>query len=175
MRRFKWSLMVVYVTWCAYVWRSLPARFPIHFNALGLVDRWSEKSVAMWGMLPVVLLGVLLLLELLTAWTVRHPRLWNVPEKPRFLAMSDSQRAPIYNELRNLMDTICVGLVLLFAAIHYTMYSVAKQQYTRMPFIMIFAGLAFALGALVYTFMATAKIKHIILSADVPSPEGSTG
>ena len=165
MRQLKWSLLAAYSAGCALAWPLLPARFPFHFNGRGIVDSWAAKSVAAWFALPALMAGVLLLMELTITWSIRRPALWNGPEKQRFLALTEAQRAPIYAELRNMMDAIGIAMIMLFGAMQWLMLSVARHQETHLPSYFIFIMIAFTVGVLLYTIRFSIKLKPLILSA----------
>jgi uncharacterized membrane protein len=83
--------------WRAVHWYPrLPDRIPVHFDASGAPDRWTERNAVEWFLLPGLslgLLGLLLGIGLSLPWLARHaPELINVPHKRRFLALPPRSR-----------------------------------------------------------------------------------
>ena len=54
-------------------WEQIPARVPLHFNALGEIDRWGNKTSLL------ILPGVAVFAYLLLTVTAFFPQFWNVP------------------------------------------------------------------------------------------------
>jgi hypothetical protein len=126
-------------------------------------------------LLPAIAVLSLLIMEASVRVSMRYPKLWNVPEKARFLAMSEAQREPVYHELRVVMDTIATGVILLVAGVHFTLFTVATRHSSRAPYMIFFFAFLFTIGSVLYALISNARIKHIILSADTESTIGSMG
>ena len=82
--------------WRAAAWYpELPARIPMHFDAAGTPDGWSDKG-PMWFLLPIISLVLLAFLGGIALWLgalVRNaPALVNVPRKDLFLKLSPAGR-----------------------------------------------------------------------------------
>lgn len=174
MRQLKWSLLAAYVALCLIVYPMLPERVPFHFGRSGVVDDWADRSLLAWLALPAFLTVLLLLMELATRSSVKHPQWWNLPEKRRFLALSEAQRAPIYAELRMLMDTIGIAVLLLFGAIQYLMYAASLHNATHFPRYFRAVIIAFSAGIILYTALFGVRVRRLILSAGDASTLGHT-
>lgn len=134
------------------VYPTLPERFPRHFGASGQPDAWSERSVLSWLALPLVAAGIALLLEGVTRLSGSNPRMWNVPDKPRFLALTPAEQAPIIARLRNFVGFVAVTSTVLMMVVQAGIYFAATRRGNGMP-VFVFAGifihlLVLAVGAL---------------------------
>lgn len=123
------------------VYPRLPERIPMHFDLSGQPDRWEERSLIAWLLLPVVATGTALLLDVGSRISVRNPQLWNVPDKPRFLALTPEERAPIIQRLQNFMGLVGVTVTVVLMMVQASVYLAAIQPVPRMP--------AYALAAIV--------------------------
>lgn len=94
--------------WRAVQWYPrLPDRIPVHFDASGTPDRWTQRNPTEWFLLPAVslgLLGLLLGVGLALPWFARHaPELINVPHKKRFLQLPIKSRIAVLAPTRTFM------------------------------------------------------------------------
>lgn len=105
---------------------QLPDRIPTHFDASGTPDGFMQRSYVSWFLLPLVALISALTIFLTTVWAERNPRLWNVPNKARFLALSPEQQRPLIDTLNTLLSTVSLSTVLFLAALHYDTWRVAR-------------------------------------------------
>lgn len=73
-----------------------PDRYPAHYNFAGEVTRYASSDSSEWLAMPFVALGLFVIMAgvVWLIWKV-PPSLMNVPEKDKFVALSDEQRAPI--------------------------------------------------------------------------------
>lgn len=115
------------------VYPSLPERFPIHFDLSGQPDGWASRSLASWLMLPAITAGVSGLLELATRFSESNPALWNVPDKPRFLALTPEERAPMVEQLRNFIALTTLASTALLCVVQASVYVAATSAKPRMP------------------------------------------
>jgi len=115
---------------CAYTYSTLPARFPMHFDAAGEPDRFGEKSIGAWIALPAIFT---LITGLFAAMAVfipklgsKHPTWINVPEKSRFLALSEAARAKALEPMADLSLMMGPALHLLSIYIQWGSANVAR-------------------------------------------------
>lgn len=92
-------------------WRFLPAQLPMHYNALGQIDRWGNRQ----ELLLLPFLSLLLYAGL--TWVFFKPQLANVP-----VTVTDDNRAAVYREVQNLLITLKLEVLLLFG--YLTLHSV---------------------------------------------------
>lgn len=133
------------------VYPSLPARFPRHFDASGRPDAWQERSVLSWLMLPLIAAGTATLLEMAARWSTANPSLWNVPDKPRFLALTPAEQAPIVALLRDFIGFVGVMTTTLMMIVQATVYIAARTPGNGMP-----AYLFAAIGIIIMVILAGA-------------------
>lgn len=115
------------------VYPRLPERIPMHFDLSGQPDAWERRSLAAWLMLPVIAAGTALLLEVASRVSVRNPQLWNVPDKPRFLALTPEERAPIIHRLQNFMGLVGVTVTVVMMMVQASVYLAAMEPAPRLP------------------------------------------
>jgi uncharacterized membrane protein len=129
------------------VYPRLPERFPRHFDLSGQPDAWAERSLLAWLLLPIVATGVAGLLQLTGRFAESNPQLWNVPDKPRFLALSREERAPVIHRLQNFMSLVSVMVTLVMMVVQASIYRAATAPQPRMP-VYTLAAIALLIGAL---------------------------
>jgi uncharacterized membrane protein len=117
----------------ASVWTRLPARIPTHFDGAGNPTTWSRTTFLSWFGLPLVTVGMALFLYGLFRLTLRHPALWNIPQKESFLRLSPEARAPVMARLERWMATVGILVSCIFMEAHYSSYQVALGRASRLP------------------------------------------
>jgi uncharacterized membrane protein len=130
------------------VYPRLPERIPMHFDLSGQPDAWEGRSLAAWLLLPVIATGTALLLEAASRHSVSSPRLWNVPDKPRFLALTPEERAPIMHRLQNFMALVGVTVTVVVMVVQASVYRAAIDPMPRMP-VYALAAIVLHIGVLV--------------------------
>ncbi|HEX5870420.1 MAG TPA: DUF1648 domain-containing protein [Longimicrobium sp.] len=129
------------------VYPRLPERFPRHFDLSGQPDAWEERSLVGWLLLPAVAAGVAALMELAARTAQSAPQLWNVPDKPRFLALTREEREPIAQRLRAFVALVGAASTALICVIQASVYHASVSPQPRMP-TYVFAAIALHLGVL---------------------------
>ena len=84
-------------------WRHIPAQVPMHFNAAGEIDRWSDRSTLL--VLPVIswlLYGLMTVVE-------QFPGVWNTGVK-----VTEENQARVYTLLSHLLSTMKLLIVVMF-------------------------------------------------------------
>ena len=84
-------------------WPLIPDRIPGHYNAVGQVDRWGNKSEIL--VLPAV--GILLY-GLLTAISF-FPSLWNVPG-----TITEDNKPGVYSRMKTMLLVLKVEMLAVF-------------------------------------------------------------
>jgi uncharacterized membrane protein len=130
------------------VYPRLPERIPMHFDLSGQPDAWEGRSLAAWLLLPVIATGTALLLEAASRHSVSSPQLWNVPDKPRFLALTPEERAPIMHRLQNFMALVGVTVTVVVMVVQASVYRAAIDPMPRMP-VYALAAIVLHIGVLV--------------------------
>lgn len=85
-------------------WSHFPSKIPGHYNAMGEVDRWGNKSELL--VLPIVAwimyIGITILEQL--------PQIWNTG-----VTVTEKNRERIYRTLKNMIDTLKMLIVAIFS------------------------------------------------------------
>ncbi len=125
MRRTAYAIVAAHWALAVFWYSRLADRIPIHFNIRGEPDRWTDEPFVAWFALPVV--NTLLLLALVGGSRLARkvPHLWNVPEKKKFLALTESQREPIVERLFAVMDAAAIYTAVLLLYIQTAIYMAA--------------------------------------------------
>lgn len=118
-------LFILSIGMSAMLYPDLPARYPVHFGLSGAPDRWADKSLVSWFLVPGVGGFILASLYGATVFTRKKPELINIINKEKFLRMSDAEREPVFNAMDNLFVTIGTSEQLLFGFIQYELYTAA--------------------------------------------------
>ncbi|HEX6041894.1 DUF1648 domain-containing protein [Longimicrobium sp.] len=126
-------LLAALLAGSAWAYPRLPGRIPMHFNAAGQVDRWEGRSPASWFMLPILAAVLAVFMWGIGIIGERHPHTWNVPDKPRFLALSPEARAPIMARMGEFLAFVSLMCTALMSALQLTLYDTATSRETQMP------------------------------------------
>lgn len=97
-----------------FVWNSLPAEVPAHYNALGEVDRWGSK----WEL--IILPGIGAFIILLMQMFEKYPEIHNYPER-----LNESNAVQFYLLSRKLVNQLKNISLIIFAAIVFELVSIA--------------------------------------------------
>ena len=113
-----WTLALGLVAWAVWLWPAVPARVPLHFGADGTPDRWGERSLLVWLVLPALGVALAALFDGVARWSVRNlesPML-NLPGKEDVLALPPERRAPVLRHVASMnhaAGAVCVGALAL--------------------------------------------------------------
>lgn len=128
--------LIFLVAWFAIaitIWPTLPEQLPIHFGVTGQADAWVAKSVFSWFGLPFLAFAMSVGIAGVGLLARGSPDLVNVPDKERFLRLSEDRRAAI---IQRFVRTLAItGLLcsLMFAALHAGVYHTASGRATGLP------------------------------------------
>ncbi len=122
---FVGALFIISLVISAMLYPDLPARYPVHFGLSGAPDRWADKSMLTWFLVPGI--GGLILFMLMGAalFTRKKPELINVIDQKKFLGLSPADRELVLRAMDNLFVSMAVLEQLLFGFIQYQLYSAA--------------------------------------------------
>ena len=175
MRRTAYAIVTAHWVLAVLWYSRLSDRIPIHFNIQGEPDRWTNETFVAWFALPLVSLLLLLALVGSSRLARKVPHLWNVPEKKKFLALSETQREPIVERLFAVMDAAAVytGLLLLYIQVAIYMNAVSGTSRLGVLFhVLTWGGMILLL---VYSLRLYKEIKVMILRASgEPLPGGTS-
>jgi len=121
-----------------WLWPSLPARVPVHFDGAGVPDRIVERTAVTWFLLPALGTALVLVFAVaLPAWILRlaatdSPFL-SVPRKADFARLEPAARRRAVAPMVVLLDLIAAESVLLFALILVGSAKVASGAWQVLP------------------------------------------
>ena len=126
------NAVLLLVMWAFALWafERLPDPFPIHFDAAGNPNGWSEKSLAAWLIAPGTALGLTVLTYasvLFVPLARRYPGLINLPGRyrARFLALPPERRESVFGVVKAFTYWLAVPMNVLLAWIEWSTYHAA--------------------------------------------------
>ena len=173
MRRLLYTLLLTYWAACFAWYPKLPDRYPIHFNARGQPDGWSQGPFG-WFLLPAIGTMTLLLLLGVGKLARRAPQLWNIPEKKRFLALSAEQRAPIVSVLDGILEVAALYTLVVIATCQWAIYRSAVSALPGLPLLfhlVLWGGLAVLL---MVVLKKNREVKEMIRATSAEASIGRT-
>lgn len=122
-------------------WGELPERYPAHFNASGVPDKWGAKHGTL--VLPVIATGMFLLLT----FVARNARQYNVPFPV------DQQAPEVRAEMRQFITAVKTVVTMMFAYVHGRSIAVATGHADGLgrAFLPIFLAVTFGVIAIYLT------------------------
>ena len=129
----------------AAAYPRLPGRIPIHFDLAGNPDAWASTSLLSWFLLPLIATAMAGFLFVIGRVSEYRPELWNVPEKPRFLALPAEARAPIAARLRAFMALMAVVTTAVMSTIQVEVFLTATGR-APTPWLMTAATVLMLMG-----------------------------
>lgn len=107
------------------VYGDLPDRIPVHLDGAGTADRWGDKSLGTWLLVPGIATAVALLLLVVGSLAPRYPALFNYPGKERVLALPPERRGPSLERVRAMLDWTALSIVVTLGLVQYSLYQAA--------------------------------------------------
>ncbi len=158
-------VLLLFWTQALWLWARLPARIPVHFGGDGLPDRWLHATPLAWLALPLTGTALSGLVWGIGRWAATVPRLWNVPEKERFLALSPQARAPIVGTVRGFLDGVGILTIVFFDLIQWWTYRTAVGAVAGLPRLFsLFIGLV-VVAAVLASALLYVRLQRQILEA----------
>lgn len=124
-RLVSWGLLVALGAHAVATYGALPDLVPTHLDLSGRPDRFTEKSVVSWFLLPVGGLALLVLFEIMAALMPSRPGMLNIPDKERFLALPRRWQAPVITEAVRLLDVSAAGVIGILGLVQWQLARVA--------------------------------------------------
>lgn len=103
---------------------TLPDRIPVHFNWDGTPDRWGNKSILNFFMLP----GLSTIISLFMLIISRYPQVYNFPQKEEVKLWPPEYRKLVYAILNRMMYLIGLAISILFLFIQFQIIQGAKSR-----------------------------------------------
>lgn len=137
-------LLSALFTLSVVVYSELPERIPVHFGPAGDADRWGERSLLRWLLLPLMA-GVLCATLYVAAWfTARDPQHVNMPDKKKLLQLPRDSQLWVLQGITHPLYLIALVLNIAMCLFQYGAYLTAMTLDGRPA---ILAGLLLALLA----------------------------
>jgi uncharacterized membrane protein len=146
---------------------NLPERYPVHFDIAGRPDRWATGP-AEWFVLPIAATFVGLILAVLGLAADRiPPRMVNVPDRSRFLALPPADQRRVLGVVAGFSATLGVGVEALLAGLQYLVYrAVSGATQGLDPAVMGTCIGGFVVFALVGSLRLRGRVRRAIDEAD---------
>lgn len=124
-------------------WHAIPDKIPGHYNLVGEVDRWGNKSEVI--MLPIVAWIIFIGISVLE----KFPQIWNTG-----VTVTQENAARVYRVLRNMIVTEKLVIVALFS--YLTLNSTLAKP---LPSIVMFIFILLLFGSIVFFFIRLNQVK----------------
>ena len=130
MRILLWGLTLALVAMAAWAWPGLPERIPLHFGADGLPDRWGERSVWGWFLLPALGVAMAALMDGIGRWSVRHPekQTINLPQSGDLMALPLEYRIPVLKRAAAVLAGVGVAMLAAFCLFQIGSYAASHGE-----------------------------------------------
>lgn len=138
------SCLVGVAVYLILMWNTIPDQIPGHYNALGEVDRWGNKSELIF--LPILswlMYGMITLIE-------RFPQVWNTGVR-----VTPENRAQVYRLLKSLIAVVKMCMLLMFASI-----TLLSSMALSLPIWYILAFLVVLFATIAYFIVRLARLKN---------------
>lgn len=126
------------------VWKTIPDRIPMHYNAAGEINRWGDKSgLIVLPIISVMLYGMITLIE-------RFPQIWNTGVR-----VTEENRTQVYRLLKNLIAWVKMLVLLVFGSL-----TVLSSLSLNLPvwFLLVFLALLF--GVVAYYIVRLTRLRR---------------
>ena len=138
-------LLVAWVGLAIAVWPDLSEPIPVHFGLDGEPNRWAERSLFSWFVLP----GCAVLMTLFlhgVGWIIpRCPELINMKGKEQLLSLPTSEQARVLVPLQRAMGGVALVTTVLLLSIHVMSWRVLRGEsgalFMYLGFAVFFLGL----------------------------------
>jgi uncharacterized membrane protein len=125
-----------------YVYPELPDPIALHFGADGTPDRWGDRTLLSWMLLPLIAAASVGALYAVGWYLPGHPRALNIPDKKKLLELPPPLQAHVVSAAVDMVHITALMLLLMFGSIQYGAWQSAHTG-TRSPVLM--AGVVFGL------------------------------
>ena len=124
-------------------WNQIPDKIPGHYNALGEVNRWGNKSeLIVLPIISVVMYGLITLIE-------RYPQVWNTGVR-----VTEENRAQVYRLLKSLIAVVKMFTLLVFASL-----TVISSLSLKLPMWYLFAFLLLLFGTMAVFIVRLTRLR----------------
>jgi uncharacterized membrane protein len=98
---------------------DLPERIPLHFGSGGEPDRWGDRTLLSWLLLPLIAAGTVVLLYGVGAFIPSRPQSFNVPDKQKLLALPPHLQRWVMSGVVNMLHVLALTMLVMFCGLQY--------------------------------------------------------
>lgn len=109
-----------------YVFPELPERIPQHFGMDGAPDRWSERTLLSWMLLPLMGAATATMLYAVGLYLPRHPESLNMPDRKKLLELPRELQSYVLEAAVNMVHVTTLGLLVMFCSMQYGAWESAR-------------------------------------------------
>ncbi len=158
LRVVAWGLALVVLLHAIATYGLLPERIPVHLGLDGMPDRFADRSLAKWLLLPLLLLVLQALFEFLARVIVRRPDLVNIPDKERYVALPPRWRAGADAAVVMLLDATRCGLGLVLGMVQWHLTQIALGGTPVPQVVVLLAPMALTVVLLLHVARITSAV-----------------
>ena len=135
-----WTLVIGIPVYLIVMWKNIPNEIPMHYDALGNVDRWGDKSELL--ILPIMTFLMCSFISVVE----RFPQIWNTGVK-----ITEENKERVYRVLKNMIKITKLVTIadFSFMTIHSLMGKDLPIWFGPVFLILIFGNIIFWLIKLV--------------------------
>lgn len=128
------ALTVASLVMSILLFSSLPGQIPTHFGLSGAPDIWSNKSILMVFMVPLIQLAMFLLFLLL----YKHPQYSSWPTTLILMTVEEKKREKLFAVIRGMLLATLFWISILFSYLQFVIFATANGRDNGVsPFAMI--------------------------------------
>ncbi|HEB53158.1 MAG TPA: DUF1648 domain-containing protein [bacterium] len=140
-------------------WFRLPPEIPMHFGLSGRPDRWAERSIAAWCLLPAMATVFAVAFGwLLPGWFAglarSNSKLLNMPDAERFRALPEDARVRAVGGLGAGLAGIALAVDATIGWVMFATVRVANGEWQLLPMLPTLAFVLAIVGASVWMAVA---------------------
>lgn len=139
-RMLPWLVFVTLVVFSVAVYPELPDRLVTSVGASGQATHLRAKRPLVWGMLPVLSLGVLGMMQWIRARLPARPDLFNFPGKEDLLKLPRELHPPIVAMMQQFMDAIAAFTMLVMLAAQVLLWHASRGGTSSAGTILLIVG-----------------------------------
>ena len=129
-----WALTIGIPVYLLINWNQIPDSIPMHYDAMGNVDRWGDKGELI--VLPIITLIMCLAISIIE----RFPQIWNTGVK-----ITEENQERVYRALKNMVKITKLIVIADFSFM--TIYSLLARDlpvlFTPVVLVLVFGNLIF--------------------------------
>lgn len=173
---FNLALLATLVLASLATFGDLPARIPVHFGLDGTPDRWADRSLGRWMVLPLVAAGSGALVYACVWLVGRFPNTMNVPDAARYRALTPAARGEVVSSVQRFLLGLTAVLQGLFLALQAGTWQVATGAADRLPwFVLASMGILIVgspIGAVVFIVRISSLVRRLHAAENPSGPSG---